>query len=212
MRVSHQKLREKPWRAKSPCAYPRAVQSATRTSPRNGVLCEGLLAGRVAARPGKAGDQTKLDRVLREAEDDRNRRGGSFGRAGTIAKPGVVITATRRRTSSAMSADRRSYWPSSQWCDLSAVFSRTDFARNWLGIFAIATFIFHLYVLFSFDVAISKFREGLDWIYRTYFTGAEQTNLKLRELRPSVDRVTLGLGLVSFLGCLMTLIYMWSVR
>jgi hypothetical protein len=91
-------------------------------------------------------------------------------------------------------------------------FSRTDFARNWLGIFAIATFIFHLYVLFSFDVAISKFREGLDWIYRTYFTGAEQTNLKLRELRPSVDRVTLGLGLVSFLGCLMTLIYMWSVR
>ena len=43
-------------------------------------------------------------------------------------------------------------------------------------------------------------------------TGAEQTNLKLRELRPSVDRVTLGLGLVSFLGCLMTLIYMWSVR
>jgi hypothetical protein len=91
-------------------------------------------------------------------------------------------------------------------------FSRTDFARNWLGIFAIATFIFHLYVLFSFDVAISKFREGLDWIYRTYFTGTEQTNLKLRELRPSVDRVTIGLGLVSFLGCLMTLIYMWSVR
>ena len=41
---------------------------------------------------------------------------------------------------------------------------RTDFARNWLGIFAIATFIFSLYVLFSFDVAISKFREGLDWI------------------------------------------------
>ena len=46
-----------------------------------------------------------------------------------------------------------------------------DFARNWLGIFAIATFIFHLYVLFSFDVAISKFRDGLDWIYMTYFTG-----------------------------------------
>ena len=91
-------------------------------------------------------------------------------------------------------------------------FSRTDFARNWLGIFAIATFIFHLYALYSFDVAISKFREGLDWIYRNYFTGAEQTNLKLRELRPSVDRVTLGLSLVSFLGCLMTLIYMWSVR
>ena len=75
-------------------------------------------------------------------------------------------------------------------------FSRTDFARNWLGIFAIATFIFHLYVLYSFDVAISKFREGLDWNYRNYFTGVEQTNLKLRELRPSVDRVTLGLRVV----------------
>jgi hypothetical protein len=49
-------------------------------------------------------------------------------------------------------------------------------------------------------------------VYRNYFTGVEQTNLKLRELRPSVDRVTLGLGLVSFLGCLMTIIYMWSVR
>jgi hypothetical protein len=40
----------------------------------------------------------------------------------------------------------------------------------------------------------------------------EQIDLKLRELRPSVDGVTLGLSLVSFLGCLMTLIYMWSVR
>ena len=29
--------------------------------------------------------------------------------------PGVAITATRRRTRSAMSAGRRSYWPSSQW-------------------------------------------------------------------------------------------------
>jgi hypothetical protein len=29
-------------------------------------------------------------------------------------------------------------------------FSRTDFARNWLGLIAIATFIFHLYVMYSF--------------------------------------------------------------
>ena len=91
-------------------------------------------------------------------------------------------------------------------------FSRTDFARNWLGIIAIATFIFHLYVLYSFDVAISKFRERLDWIYRTYFSGAEQTNLKLCELRSPVDGVTLGLILVSFLGLLLTAIFMWSVR
>jgi len=91
-------------------------------------------------------------------------------------------------------------------------FSRTDFARNWLGLIAIATFIFHLYVMYSFDVAISKFRERLGWIYRTYFTRDEQANLRLLELRPSLDRVTLGLGLVSLLGCLLTLIYMWSVR
>src|SRR5262249_27955315 len=37
-------------------------------------------AGRVAARPGKAGDQTKLDRVLADPENDRDRRGGGSGR------------------------------------------------------------------------------------------------------------------------------------
>src|SRR5262249_6108095 len=36
--------------------------------------------GRVAAGPGKAGDKTELDRVLIDAEDDRNRLGGSLGR------------------------------------------------------------------------------------------------------------------------------------
>ena len=106
MRVSHQKLREKPWRAKSPCAYPRAVQSATRTSPRNGVLCEGLLAGRVLL-PGRARLATRPSLT------------GSCARPKTIGivavaalaarapspKPGVVITATRRRTS--LSDERR---------------------------------------------------------------------------------------------------------
>ena len=91
-------------------------------------------------------------------------------------------------------------------------FSRTDFARNWLGIIAIATFFFHLYVIYSFDAAISKFRERLDWIYRTYFSGEERNNLKLFELRSPVDGVTLGLILVSFLGLLLTATFMWSVR
>jgi hypothetical protein len=40
-------------------------------------------AGRVAAWPAKAGDQTKPDRVFGDAEDNRYRRGGSFGREGT---------------------------------------------------------------------------------------------------------------------------------
>jgi hypothetical protein len=91
-------------------------------------------------------------------------------------------------------------------------FSRTDFARNWLGIIAIATFFFHLYVIYSFDAAISKFRERLDWIYRTYFSGEERNNLKLFELRSPVDGVTLALILVSFLGLLLTAIFLWSVR
>jgi hypothetical protein len=91
-------------------------------------------------------------------------------------------------------------------------YSRTDFARNWLGIIAVATFFFHLYVIYSFDAAISKFRERLDWIYRTYFSGEERNNLKLFELRSPVDGVTLGLILVSFLGLLLTAIFLWSVR
>jgi hypothetical protein len=38
------------------------------------------LTGGVAARPGEAGDKTKLDRVFSDAEHDRDRRGRSFGR------------------------------------------------------------------------------------------------------------------------------------
>jgi hypothetical protein len=48
-------------------------------------------------------------------------------------------------------------------------FSRTDFARNWLGIIAIATFLIHFYMVYLFQGAIDKSRERLDWIYRTYF-------------------------------------------
>ena len=33
----------------------------------------------VSARPGEAGDKTELDRVFADAEDDRDRRGRSFG-------------------------------------------------------------------------------------------------------------------------------------
>ena len=47
---------------------------------------EGIDAGRIAARPGKAGDQSQLDRVVADGEDDRDRRGRSFGRLGSSAK------------------------------------------------------------------------------------------------------------------------------
>ena len=50
---------------------------------------EKIDAGRVAARPGEAGDKTKPDRVIADAEDDRDRRGCSFGRqCGQVAGRG----------------------------------------------------------------------------------------------------------------------------
>ena len=71
-------------------------------------------ARRIAARPSEVGDKTKPDRVLGDAEDDRDRRGRSFGREYSGRAAGTAITATRRRTKSATIAGRRSYWPSSQ--------------------------------------------------------------------------------------------------
>jgi hypothetical protein len=44
------------------------------------LLDEKIEASRVATRPGEAGDKTKLDRVIADSEDDRDRRGRSFGR------------------------------------------------------------------------------------------------------------------------------------
>src|SRR5262252_5439007 len=43
------------------------------------LLGEIVDAGGVAARPGKAGDKTKLNRVFADAEDNRDRRSRSFG-------------------------------------------------------------------------------------------------------------------------------------
>jgi hypothetical protein len=43
------------------------------------LLGEIVDAGGVAARPGKAGDKTKFDRVFSDAKDNRDRRGRSFG-------------------------------------------------------------------------------------------------------------------------------------
>ena len=94
-------------------------------------------------------------------------------------------------------------------------FSRTDFARNSLGIVVIATFLIHCYVTFVFQRAIDKFRSRLYWIYRTYFSGEEQAGLDL-PLGPQSFwaqlEVATGLVLVSFVGFVLTAIYLWSVR
>jgi hypothetical protein len=93
-------------------------------------------------------------------------------------------------------------------------FSRTDFARNWLGIIAIATFLVHLYLVYLFQGAMDKSSDRLDWIYRTYFNREEQTGLGLLRPRSSWDewKVAVGLILVSFIGFILTASYLWSVR
>jgi hypothetical protein len=94
-------------------------------------------------------------------------------------------------------------------------FNRTDFARNALGMIAIATFLIHWYIMYVFQRAIDKFRARLYWIYRTYFSGDEQAGLDL-PLGPQSSwaqlEVAVGLVLVSLIGFVLTAIYLWSVR
>jgi hypothetical protein len=94
-------------------------------------------------------------------------------------------------------------------------FSRTDFARNWLGIFTIATFVIHWYMMHLFQSTINKFRDRLVWIYRTYFTAKERAGLDLR-LEPRTywhePDTYIALLAVSFVGALLTGIFLWSVR
>jgi len=94
-------------------------------------------------------------------------------------------------------------------------FQRTDFARNALGIVAIVVFFIHWYMMFLFQSAIEKFRARLFWIYRSYFNGEEQAGLDL-PVGPEPFwvqwQVAAGLVLVSFVGLVLTSIYLWSVR
>ena len=89
----------------------------------------------------------------------------------------------------------------------------TDFARNSLGAGAIGTFFIHLYMMYLFQQAIDKFRRRLYWIYRTYFNGEERAGLDLPVgSTPGQREVAVGLILVSFVGFVLTTIYLWSVR
>lgn len=95
------------------------------------------------------------------------------------------------------------------------LFHRTDFARNSLGILAIVTFVIHGYMMFVFQRAIDRFTARLYWIYRTYFTGDERAGLDLPlEIQSAWARseVAVGLILVSFVGFVLTAVYLWSVR
>jgi len=95
-------------------------------------------------------------------------------------------------------------------------FNRTDLARNWLGVLTIATFMIHWYMLHLFQRGIDKFRNRLAWIYRTYFTGDERVGLDVQVEEPRSywyqPEVYIGLMAVSFVGAVLTAIYLWSVR
>jgi L-asparagine transporter-like permease len=94
-------------------------------------------------------------------------------------------------------------------------FSRTDFARNWLGILTILTFVVHWYMLFLFQGQINVLKNRLIWIYRTYFNAEERTGLGL-QIEPRSywyqPEAFVGLIAVSFIAALLTGIYLWSVR
>jgi hypothetical protein len=94
-------------------------------------------------------------------------------------------------------------------------FSRTDVARNWLGVITIAAFVVHWWMMHLFQRSIENFRNRLVWIYRSYFSEEERVGLDLR-LEPRSywyqPEVYIGLLAVSFVGALLTAIYLWSVR
>jgi hypothetical protein len=66
-----------------------------------------------------------------------------------------------------------------------------------------------------FQRSIENFRNRLVWIYRTYFSEEERVGFDLR-LEPRSywyqPEVYIGLLAVSFVGALLTAIYLWSVR
>src|SRR5215813_13633483 len=67
----------------------------------------------------------------------------------------------------------------------------------------------------SVQRSIENFRNRLVWIYRTYFSEEERAGLDLR-LEPRSywyqPEVYIGLLAVSFVGAVLTAIYLWSVR
>jgi hypothetical protein len=94
-------------------------------------------------------------------------------------------------------------------------FSRTDFARNTLGIVTLITFVIHWYMIYVFQRSIKRYMRRLDWVYQTYFSREERIGMDL-PLEPTSDReqweVSTALLLVSLVGAVFTSIYLWSVR
>jgi hypothetical protein len=94
-------------------------------------------------------------------------------------------------------------------------FSRTDVARNWLGVLTIAAFVIHWWMLHSLQRTIATFRSRLDWMYSAYFSAEERAGLDV-QAEPKTywyrPEVYIGLVAVSFVAAVLTAIYVWSVR
>src|SRR5215469_10772674 len=58
-------------------------------------------------------------------------------------------------------------------------FSRTDVARNSLGVVTVCAFFIHWFMMNLFQRGIEKFRNRLGWVYRTYFSEEERAGLDL---------------------------------
>jgi len=94
-------------------------------------------------------------------------------------------------------------------------FSRTDAARNWLGVLTIGAFVIHWWVLHLLQGTIATLRNRLDWIYSTYFTGEECAGLHVQPEPRTYwyqPEVYIGLMAVSFVGAVLTAVYLWAVR
>src|SRR6516165_8446377 len=94
-------------------------------------------------------------------------------------------------------------------------FSRTDFARNMLGIVTLVTFVIHWYLIYVVQRAIKRYTRRLVWVYQTYFSQEERVGLDLPP-EPTSDRVhwevSSALWLVSLVRPVFTAVYLWSVR
>ena len=94
-------------------------------------------------------------------------------------------------------------------------FSRTDVARNWLGVLTIFGFVIHWWMLHLLQGAIATFRIRLSWIYNTYFSAEERVGLDVQPEPKTYwyqPEVYISLMAVSFVGAVLTAIYLWSVR
>jgi hypothetical protein len=94
-------------------------------------------------------------------------------------------------------------------------FSRTDVARNWLGVLTIGAFVIHWWMLHLLQGAIATFRIRLSWIFNTYFSAEERVGLDVQPEPKTYwyqPEVYISLMAVSFVGAVLTAIYLWSVR